>query len=251
MGKRSEGDCLRELQGYFDQKEKIGGDDASLWKHASDMCSAFLCDMKHEHTGAVESAFTRIIGELVVEKASFDKKLSDLQRAVRQSNSDEHAALSAVDRLRGELKSAKESLQVSCDATSRLERKLAEFGRAARLTDGELEALSDVNRDRRLINPGSRVAQLANFAGRVRSVLEPYIIDAMPAETPAVTDAPHLPISDSPGQRLRAVEQDMKFLWPVVEAMSSGCSEMNLDRVSALARIAVSTREQARKERAG
>lgn len=242
MGKANEGDKLRELQDYFEQMANLKDSTSDAWRHAGEMCRATLEDMGATDTGPLASIYTRIIGELASIANNAAKSENErLQRALKQSNADEHAALSAVDRLRGELKSVKESLQVSCDATSRLERQLADIKRAARLTDGELEALAEVNRNRGGWGPVSSALALAGFAGRVRSVLEPHIIDAMPDET-LLTEQPAAP---GPSQRLKAVEQEQKFLWSVVRTMAEG----NFNRAASMARVAVKAAEQARKER--
>lgn len=226
MGERPEDDSLRELRDYFDQRAKVSGDNPRLWEHASEMCRAMLQGIGAAETGPLASIYTRIIGELIIGK----------QRAIdaaKQANADEHAALSARDE-------AVRKLSAALDAAAEKSRRLSALEGACSFSRSELSALAFVERERGMF--GESVHRLADFAGRVRSVLGPHIVDAMPDAAPdPVHDVP------TPGQRLKAVEQELKFLWPVVRIMAEG----NFNRAAAMARTAIETVEQARKERGG
>lgn len=238
MGERPEDDSLRELRDYFDQRAKVSGDNPKLWEHASEMCRAMLQDIGAADTGPLASIYTRIIGELIIGK----QKAID---AAKQAHADEHAALSARDE-------AVRKLSAARDAAAEKSRRLSALEGACSFRRSELSALAFVERERGMF--GESVHRLADFVGRVRSVLGPHIVDAMPDAAP---DPVPDPVHDvpTPGQRLKDaerrlkdVEQELRFLWPVVHRLAN-CD--SLVEIRTVARAATDTFENARKERGG
>lgn len=170
---------------------------------------------------------------LEVEKKSLDAKVLELQRQVKQANADEHNALSVVDRLKGELGDTQKSLDASRAKRADLLDELQRLRAACRLTDGELEALDEINRDRMSLPASAPRVLLANFVGRVRAAIE----------TPNAANASAGP--GSPTQRLKAVEQELALVWQVVNAMA----DEKVGHMSLMASTAIQVRDQARAER--